>query len=109
MVAKVLTNGTRESDIVARYGGEELCIVLPETPFVEAGRIAERLRNAVQRAPWDRREVTVSIGVSTFVPGMKNCAELLLAADQALYVSKAEGRNKVTLAPDPTSPQLAAA
>jgi diguanylate cyclase (GGDEF)-like protein len=97
-VAELLQNGTRESDIVARYGGEELCIVLPETNVVEAFRIAERLRLAVANHPWEKQKVTVSMGISTYQSGMRTAHDLVLAADQALYISKAEGRNRVTLA-----------
>jgi diguanylate cyclase (GGDEF)-like protein/PAS domain S-box-containing protein len=97
-VAKVLKAGTRETDIVARYGGEEICIILPETNLYEAGRLAERLRSAVASSAWVRRAVTISIGVSTMDATMKSAADLVLAADRALYTSKAEGRNRVTSA-----------
>jgi len=106
-VADILKQGTRESDIVARYGGEEMCIVLPETSFADAGVMANRLRQAVLNFKWERRQVTVSVGVSTFLPNMQSAEELVLNADVALYISKSQGRNMVTMAKDPNA--LAAA
>jgi diguanylate cyclase (GGDEF)-like protein/PAS domain S-box-containing protein len=100
-VAEVLKKGTRESDVVARYGGEELCVVLPETAVAEAETIAERLRVAIANADWEFRQVTVSLGVSTYLPGMIGADDLILGADKALYISKESGRNRVTLAEHP--------
>jgi len=97
-VAAILTHCTRESDIIARYGGEEMCIVLPETDTDAAHHIAERLRCEVETSKWQRMPVTVSLGVASFSPEMDSVSDLILAADRALYKSKDLGRNRVTLA-----------
>lgn len=98
-VAKLLTKDRRASDIVARYGGEELVLLLPHTPLDGACILADRLREMVEassyRTPSGRDHVTVSIGVAVFEPSMQEPGELLEVADRALYRSKREGRNRV--------------
>ena len=89
---------------MARYGGEEFVILLPETDVEESKIVAERVRCAIAAGPWNEREVTASLGVSTIKGDgfetsdeINQVAGLLLArADEALYVSKANGRNRVT-------------
>lgn len=93
----------RASDFIARYGGEEFVIVLPNTNAENARIMAERLRRSVEEAriktgndavsPW----VTVSIGVATTTAEYEQLSSVLVkAADQALYKSKSEGRNRVS-------------
>lgn len=106
-VASVAQKQARETDIVARYGGEEMALILPETDARGAHAIAERLRKAVGAAgyPTERGNlhVTVSVGVATW-PGSGEAAEALLeAADRALYRAKQAGRNRVSAAV-PASP-----
>jgi diguanylate cyclase (GGDEF)-like protein len=106
-VAGVAQKQARETDIVARYGGEEMALILPETDARGAHAIAERLRKAVGAAgyPTERGNlhVTVSVGVATW-PGSGEAAEALLeAADKALYRAKQAGRNRVSAAV-PASP-----
>ncbi|NEX63270.1 GGDEF domain-containing protein [Noviherbaspirillum galbum] len=92
----------RSSDLVARFGGEEFVVLLPETALEEAGKIAERMRIAVLQLQIPHAHspvaavVTASFGVAAMVPtaGMRE-ADLLAAADGALYRAKAEGRNRV--------------
>jgi diguanylate cyclase (GGDEF)-like protein len=83
----------RAADLVARYGGEEFVVLLPETNAEDAYRIAEALRRSIE----DTRMVTVSIGVATQVPEReaRACDELVRLADEALYVAKRAGRNRV--------------
>ena len=95
-LGQVLRKAARGTDFPARYGGEEVVIILPQTSRSAALRAAERVRETVAAAPWERREVTASVGVSTLRPDMKSPAELVEAADRALYASKAAGRNCVT-------------
>lgn len=100
-MAGLLQNAVRAVDVVARFGGEEFVVVLPETGKPGAVVFAERLRELIEehpfvRAPDGTLRLTTSIGVSTYpTPGMETAEELLAGADQALYRAKAEGRNRV--------------
>lgn len=82
-----------DSDIVARYGGEEFALILTNTPAAGAMRMAERIRQAVERA----LPCTVSIGLTTFGGRMKNFHDLVRSADKALYRAKHEGRNRIVV------------
>jgi diguanylate cyclase (GGDEF)-like protein len=105
-VAQTLHRTLKESDVLARYGGEEFVVVLPRTDTVGAVAVGERLRAAVaglmlrKLAPAAPERVTISIGVATYPVHAATVAELIHAADEALYQSKSEGRNRVTCAPD---------
>ncbi len=101
-VARTLQSSTlRASDLVARYGGEEFAVVLPNTTREGAWIIAERIRTAVKALGIEHKtskaddHVTLSLGISTTVPGVDTSPESLLAlADRALYQAKAGGRNQ---------------
>ncbi len=103
-IAGSLLECVREVDTVARYGGEEFLIVLAETPAREAGRVAERIRVATEKDRYAVEAggaavgVTVSIGYAAFPEHGKTPDALIAAADQALYRSKAEGRNRASAA-----------
>jgi diguanylate cyclase (GGDEF)-like protein len=95
----------RLSDIAARYGGEEFAILLPDTTEAGAQRIAERVRRDLREAAIPHeyspigRVLTLSFGIATLVPSETQAQrELVRHADEALYASKAEGRNRITLA-----------
>jgi diguanylate cyclase (GGDEF)-like protein len=95
----VIQGTLRQTDLLARYGGEEFAVLLPETPKSEGAGAAERIRVAVEQqinasGRWTQR-VTVSVGVATWPENGKTPEALLVAADQALYAAKREGRNKV--------------
>ncbi|MFJ7736866.1 sensor domain-containing diguanylate cyclase [Lysinibacillus sp. NPDC097287] len=94
-LASVLKTQTREADIAARYGGEEFVVILPNSDIVESKIIAEQLRHAVELAQWQTGSLTVSIGIATFTMEDSD-ATILKRADQALYASKENGRNRVT-------------
>jgi diguanylate cyclase (GGDEF)-like protein len=100
-VAGQLTAAVRRADTVARYGGEEFVIVLPESTLEQALARAETLRErcAAIALPTVSGTITatISAGVATFT-GRESPSELLNAADQALYLAKADGRNRVALA-----------
>jgi two-component system cell cycle response regulator len=96
----------RPSDWIARYGGEEFVVVLPETDAAGASIVAEKIRAQCAAAPMPLASgdlvVTSSFGVAALSPGDQSpdaaAAELLREADAALYNSKHEGRNRVTVA-----------
>lgn len=97
-VGGALLQGCRSSDLVARLGGEEFFVLLPETGAEGSVATAEKLRAAVEAlatAPVGR--VTVSIGIALSGDGWRNAKAALAAADEALYAAKAGGRNRVVL------------
>ena len=93
-------------DIAARYGGEEIAVILPETDLDNALSVAEKLREAVEKDSSLRTglEITVSIGVSAFIPGDSAVKELIARSDAALYQAKNNGRNKVAFASENADP-----
>ncbi len=93
-VARILKASVREGEIVARYGGEEFCVILPGASEADALALCERIRANVEGAPWEQRQVTISIGVST-ATNVPDTQEFIKQADQALYEAKAAGRNCV--------------
>ncbi len=94
-VAATLQRTARSVDTVARYGGEEFAVILPDTDFSGAMVVAERCRRAIAGEPWDKRPITVSVGVATFTKTTTDAATLVKEADDALYRSKQAGRNRV--------------
>jgi len=105
-IAHTLTTMLREYDLAGRFGGEEFALLLPQTRAVDAFRIAERVRSAISGlriiAPGatggERVHVTVSIGVAALDSGgQREYAELMAAADAALYRAKSGGRNQVQM------------
>jgi len=93
--ARLLTASTREMDLIVRYGGEEFLALLPDTDCDTAAVVAERIRKTVK----EKADVTVSLGVASYRPGMSNGSELISLADEALYRAKCNGRNRVESAP----------
>jgi diguanylate cyclase (GGDEF)-like protein len=93
----------RETDVVARFGGEEFALLLPETNELAAGIVAERLRKQIEDhsdvVPGHETRISVSIGVAGATLGMLSFDVLLKRADEALYEAKRLGRNRVAIAP----------
>lgn len=85
--ARVVQQQVRSGDLVARWGGEEFCALLPQSTLEGALDVAERIRLAVRNYPFPHRSISVSVGVAVFVPGMHD-QEFLEAADAALYRAK---------------------
>ena len=96
-VAKTLQKCVRQNDIVARFGGEEFCIVLPDTSSHQAMRIAENMRETIQVCRFDDIAITCSLGVSSIRFNATTPSEFIDQADLALFKSKSLGRNRVTL------------
>ena len=101
--AALMRQVTRQHDLVARSGGEEFTLVLPDTGVDDAQALAERLRDWLQTQPVQHQGrplmVTVSIGVGLIEPADANVDAVLARADNALYQAKSAGRNRVCLAP----------
>ncbi|HJU53750.1 MAG TPA: diguanylate cyclase [Pyrinomonadaceae bacterium] len=102
MAAQCLKSALRAADVASRYGGEEFCILLPQTGLAEGVQIAERIRRRITRVRFPHGKaqplgsVTVSIGVSAFVPEVVDTPEKIIeAADRALYLAKRLGKNRV--------------
>lgn len=91
----------RESDSLARYGGDEFIALLPQTDLATAGDVGDRIRKAVENTAFDMQGVkistTLSVGAACFPAQAKSVEDLLRLADRALYQSKQNGRNRVTL------------
>ncbi len=104
-LAKLAAHTIRETDVVARYGGEEILVIAPNTAISTAETLAERLRVEIQAASLlspdlqtdPSLKITVSIGVACFNPTMRGNRELINRADEALYRAKGAGRNRVVV------------
>jgi diguanylate cyclase len=102
-VASALTKFALPDHLVARYGGEEFAVIMPRTSLKDAGRIADQIRTAIEAKRLVRRStnetigaVTISFGGAKYVPG-ETVGTLITRADECLYMSKRNGRNRVTL------------
>jgi diguanylate cyclase (GGDEF)-like protein len=96
-VSRLLTSLARQGDTVARWGGEEFVVVLPETDLAGAERFAERLRRTIEAQSVGDMHTSASCGVATMLPD-DSAENLLRAADTALYQAKANGRNRTETA-----------
>ena len=99
-VSRVLVGLTRTEDTVARIGGEEFAVLLPDTNRLGAAVLAERMRNAVERERFAFGDkvvpLTISIGVASFAVELVDSVDQLLSiADQRLYLAKRNGRNRI--------------
>lgn len=100
-IAELFRANSRESDIIARYGGEEFCFLLPETDVSGVFVAAEKLREIVSEHRFLGRggqrtvQLTISLGVATHPVHAGNVNDLLREADDALYIAKTTGRNRV--------------
>ncbi|MBF0565073.1 MAG: diguanylate cyclase [Nitrospirae bacterium] len=100
-VVKIASNMLRTSDVFARYGGEEFIMLLTETKFENAQIVSDRIRQRIEEsvAVYKNQEikVTISLGLSRFRPTLKDYLQLVNEADVALYKSKTEGRNRLSI------------
>lgn len=112
ITAHSLKAALRAADIACRYGGEEFCILLPQTSVTEAGVIAERMRQRVAETEYPhgksqpRGMVSISIGISTIGRNIDTPESVINAADRALYNAKRHGKNRLEFYVDnlPTTP-----
>lgn len=96
MAANSLREVVRDMDMVARFGGEEFCVILPGAPLEQAQMIAERCREKIAEQNTNGVKVTGSFGVTSIRMGASSATQLIQQADEALYYSKQHGRNQVT-------------
>lgn len=98
-VAAIVMDSVRKTDICARYGGEEFIILLPRTGIEGAYSLAEKIRNKVENAKLlgYHTPVTISLGIATYPDHSSWMRDLIDKADQALYHSKENGRNRTTV------------
>ena len=101
ITAHCLKGALRQADVASRYGGEEFCILLPQTAMAEAGVIADRIRDRVSTTTFPHGKsqplgrVTISVGVSTFLKNVDTPENIIAAADRALYQAKSMGKDRV--------------
>jgi diguanylate cyclase (GGDEF)-like protein len=101
-VSRLMQKTSRQEDVVARYGGDELVALLPLTEMLTARAAAERLRSLIESMSWDspsgQLHITVSIGVAVYPsPDISQADQLPAHADKALYRAKEMGRNRVVM------------
>ncbi|MFW6134987.1 MAG: diguanylate cyclase [Elusimicrobiota bacterium] len=99
-VAKVINDTVRETDVVGRYGGEEISVILNNINIKKARIIAERIRKAIENLEFQFEEmvkITITIGAASF-PENPTSEELIRRADKALYTGKRKGKNRVVFA-----------
>lgn len=103
-VAQILKENVKGKDTAARYGGEEFVVLLPDTSIEGARVVAEKIRATIERSRIRRTDnneeiarITVSLGVASYRPG-ESASEFIERVDTALYASKHQGRNLVTVA-----------
>jgi diguanylate cyclase len=102
-IAAAIRHACRARDLVYRYGGDEFTLLLPETSLAGAIDVAERIRGAIRetRGSGRRRSgIRCSVGVATFPDDGERRADLLLAADRALYAAERAGRDRVATSAD---------
>lgn len=104
-IANILQAGVRQDDITVRYGGEEFCLVLSGVLPEQAMLIVEAIRQKIEVSYFDGITVTCSFGVTSIRFNAQTPADLIHQADLALYNSKQNGRNKVTLWNETIGPQ----
>ena len=113
MIASTISSAKRDLDIIARIGGEEFVLLLPETNVTAALVVAERIRQNVQANSLaigkDSLTVTISVGVAEATVRTAGVEHVLRNADQAMYQSKRNGRNRVTVFHPPVDVVAAAA
>ena len=100
-IANIIIKSTRTTDMAARYGGEEFVLMLDDTPIEKAEGIAERIRQTVENTlitdNYEKIKVTVSAGAASYNFDFESAYDLVNRADQAMYESKQNGRNRVSI------------
>jgi len=102
-MATIILSSVRDTDVVARYGGDEFVVILPESNAESAAFVAERVRRKIERNAFTggrnlRLQLTASFGVATFPAHAQSPQQLVASADAAMYEAKAAGKNCVRFA-----------
>lgn len=101
MTVQCIQSQLRETDYIARYGGDEFIVLLPETSCDGAAEVANRIRQRIESTPIptrkDKVQATVSIGIACYPEHGNTIDTVMENADQAMYTSKAEGKNRITV------------
>jgi diguanylate cyclase (GGDEF)-like protein len=101
ILGATILSSLRNLDIAARYGGDEFILLLSQTPKIDAVNIANRIKENIEKAYLSYQEeltfsdITVSIGLASFPDDASSSTELIEKADQALYLAKKSGRNRL--------------
>ncbi|QOY51813.1 GGDEF domain-containing protein [Candidatus Sulfurimonas baltica] len=96
-IGKLINENIRKMDTAARYGGEELAIIVPESTPSEAVLLAQRIREKISKIKFSSYSVTVSIGVCHSSLDIKTTNDMISRADEALYEAKQSGKNRVVV------------
>lgn len=96
-IANILVSNTSEQDTVARFGGEEFCILLPNSNEQQGMQIAEEMRKQIEASQFETINVTCSFGVASLNKDIESNLTLIEKADMALYQSKYQGRNRISV------------
>ena len=107
-MATIILSSVRDTDVVARYGGDEFVVILPESNLDQALFVAERVRRKIERNAFTggrglRLQLTASFGVATFPAHAQSPQQLVAGADAAMYEAKAAGKNCIRFAAEPLS------
>ncbi|HPO30254.1 MAG TPA: GGDEF domain-containing protein, partial [Candidatus Hydrogenedentes bacterium] len=99
-IARIIREDIRLDDFAGRYGGDELCVGFPHTPSISAVNCVERIRSRVKDLAFNaengqRFKVTLSIGIAQLTFEHKDTRMLFMAADEALYEAKKNGRDQI--------------
>lgn len=93
----IINSLVRKMDLPARYGGEELAVIMPDANREQVFKAAERIRKAISQLKFENFSVTISIGISRVGRDINTSEKLLKAADNALYEAKDKGKNRVIM------------
>ncbi|KPW15526.1 diguanylate cyclase [Pseudomonas cannabina] len=105
-ISEALVENLRDTDLIGRCGGDEFCVILPDTSSRQAEEILERLRQAIDEFTYALHcelRVSLSIGIAVYTPELTDASTWLHEADKALYFAKSTGRNRVVNAQDAPS------
>lgn len=96
-IGNIVNHSIRKMDIAARYGGEEIVIIMPNTEVLSAFKVAEIIRKKIEQSQFSSYKITISAGVSEIESRDDNCRDLVIRADKALYYAKNHGKNTVVI------------